>query len=295
MTLPTSPIGRFAPSPTGSLHFGSLVAALSSYLDVKAASGKWLVRMEDIDRPREQPGAASAILKALEVYGLYWDGPVIYQNTRNEAYQHALESLQQQGLLYPCTCSRKKLTEYKGRYPGFCRDKSGTPDVPYSLRLRTPTNTMTFHDRIQGNQSFPLDEIGDSILLRKDGLFAYQLAVVVDDIEQGVTDIVRGSDLLDSTPRQQHLLKLLRGTEPSYAHLPVIINDNGNKLSKQNHAPVLPLHNPLPILTKALLTLNQPLPSDLSDYDIESLLNWSVQHWDITAIPALMGIPQQDN
>ncbi len=294
MTLPTSYIGRFAPSPTGSLHFGSLVAALASYLDARANGGKWLVRMEDIDRPREQPGAASIILKALEAYGLHWDDTVVYQSNRNDVYREALEQLQQQGLLYPCTCSRKKLVEYKGRYPGFCRDKSGISETPYSLRLRTPADTMTFEDRIQGTQSFPLDEIGDSILLRKDGLFAYQLAVVVDDAEQGVTDVVRGSDLLDSTPRQQYLLQLLGHKEPAYAHLPVIINDHGSKLSKQNHATALPLDNPVPVLLKALKALHQPLPPTDNCY-IESLLGWSVQHWDITAIPSLMSIPQQDN
>ncbi len=287
----TSYTGRFAPTPSGPLHFGSLVAALASYLDARAAGGQWLVRMEDIDPPREQPGAADTILRALDAYGLHWDGPVMYQSNRSEAYRAALDELKQRELLYSCTCSRKKLTPYQGRYPGFCRHLSEIPQEPYSLRLKTPTRTVTFDDRIQGKQAFPLDEIGDSILLRKDGLFAYQLAVVIDDAEQGITDIVRGSDLLDSTPRQQYLRQLLDFSEPAYAHLPVILNDNGSKLSKQNHADALPLDNPLPLLVRALQALSQPVPESVYDLTVETLLQWSVDHWNIESIPSRMGIP----
>ncbi|MGY0219806.1 tRNA glutamyl-Q(34) synthetase GluQRS [Endozoicomonadaceae bacterium StTr2] len=283
--------GRFAPTPSGPLHFGSLVAALASYLDARAVGGQWLVRMEDIDPPREQPGAADTILKALDAYGLHWDGPVMYQSNRSEAYRAALDELKQRELLYPCTCSRKKLSPYQGRYPGFCRNLTESPQAPYSLRLKTPARTVTFDDRIQGTQAFPLDEIGDSILLRKDGLFAYQLAVVIDDAEQGITDIVRGSDLLDSTPRQQYLRQLFDFPEPVYAHLPVILNDNGSKLSKQNHADALPLDNPLPLLARALQALSQPVPESVFDLTVEALLQWSVDHWNIESIPSRMGIP----
>ena len=185
-------IGRFAPSPSGSLHFGSLVAALASYLDARANHGVWLVRMEDIDPPREQPGAALAILKAIEAYGMKWDREVIYQSNRDSAYQHALDFLLQSHALYPCICSRKKLAGLNGVYPGYCRNSTTLPDQPYSLRLKCPDEGLNFVDLIQGSQTYNPSALGDFILRRKDQLYAYQLAVSVDDAFQGITHIGSG-------------------------------------------------------------------------------------------------------
>ena len=232
--------GRFAPSPTGLLHFGSLTAALASYLDARAASGRWLVRIENMDPPREQPGASELILKALEVYGLHWDGDVLFQHTRHDAYREARHQLTEQRLAYPCTCTRKELANYLPSYPGFCRERRGVPDKPHAIRMNAQDQDISFSDRIQMEQTFSMKELGDFVILRKDGLFAYQLAVTVDDAWQGITDIVRGVDLVDSTPRQICLQQALGFPTPQYAHLPVITNGQGEKLSKQTHAEPLP-------------------------------------------------------
>lgn len=286
----TSYIGRFAPSPSGPLHFGSLVAALASYLDAHAHQGKWLVRVEDIDPPREQPGAADLILKALEVYGLQWDGSVLFQSDRSKAYDEVLNRLLLEEKLYPCTCTRKRLAGLNGVYPGYCRKPRKSrknriiPKQPHGLRLLCNDQIIQFRDRIQGEQSFDLSTLGDFILKRKDGLYAYQLAVCIDDHFQGITHIVRGVDLLDSTPRQIYLQSQLNFPHPVYAHVPVITQGNGNKLSKQNHAPAIPLKNPRPTMIKALIALGlQPEP-DLLMSSIENILSWGVQNWSIRDI-----------
>ncbi|MGO0305535.1 tRNA glutamyl-Q(34) synthetase GluQRS [Endozoicomonas acroporae] len=272
-------VGRFAPSPSGPLHFGSLVAALASYLDAQVHQGKWLVRMEDIDPPREQPKAADLILKALDVYGLHWDDSVLFQSDRSEAYDQALDTLLRTERLYPCTCTRKKLAGLNGVYPGYCRNHREIPNQPHSLRLLCHDDVMQFQDRIQGDQQFDLSALGDFILKRKDGLYAYQLAVCVDDHFQGVTHIVRGVDILDSTPRQLYLQSQLQYLHPVYAHVPVITRNPGNKLSKQNHAPAIPLDNPRPLMIKALTAFGLKPEPDLLMNSVEEILSWGIKNW----------------
>ncbi|WP_201772214.1 tRNA glutamyl-Q(34) synthetase GluQRS [Endozoicomonas montiporae] len=274
-------VGRFAPSPTGPLHFGSLVAALASYLDARHQDGTWLVRMEDIDPPREQPGAADKILKALDVYGLHWDGEVLYQSQRSNAYEEAMEQLKQSQAIYPCTCSRKQLQPYQGIYPGLCRNASlnTLPDKPYAWRLNSQDEIIEFDDRIQGHQQFDMKALGDFIVQRKERLFAYQLAVCVDDEFQKITHIVRGNDLIDSTPRQISLQSALGMNKVTYAHIPVIVQDNGDKLSKQNLAPELPLDNPRPLLLKALQALGHVPPKGLEGESTTYIINWGAENW----------------
>jgi glutamyl-Q tRNA(Asp) synthetase len=257
-------VGRFAPSPTGPLHFGSLVAALASYLEARAAKGKWLLRMEDLDRPREQPGAADQILRALERLGFEWDGPVLWQSARLERYRAVLEDLQQRGFAYPCGCSRKELEDSvlaidgSRVYPGTCRHGLAPGKNPRAMRLRTHAAPIAFADRIQGEIEQRVErEVGDFVLQRADGICAYQLAVVVDDLDQGVTDVVRGADLLDSTARQIHLQRILGARQPRYAHLPVAVNAAGEKLSKQTGAAPLDLANPERELARARRFLGQ--------------------------------------
>ncbi|MGB1271223.1 MAG: tRNA glutamyl-Q(34) synthetase GluQRS [Endozoicomonas sp.] len=275
--------GRFAPSPSGPLHFGSLVAALASYLDVHFHHGRWLVRMEDIDPPREPPGAADLILRTLDAYGLHWHDSVLYQSQRSQAYDDILEHLLASDQLYPCTCTRKKLAGLNGVYPGYCRPGAGSlpslPSEPFALRLKCPDHSIHFQDRIQGNQNLDIQALGDFVLKRKDGLFAYQLAVCADDAFQGVTHIVRGVDLLDSTPRQIHLQTTLGYSHPVYAHIPVITQTAGNKLSKQNHAPAIPLDEPRPLMIMALKALGMRPEPDLTACSLENILKWGAQNW----------------
>lgn len=285
-------VGRFAPSPTGSLHFGSLVAALASYLDARSQNGRWLVRMEDIDPPREQPGAADRILKALEVYGMPWDGEVVYQSQRSAEYEAAIGQLSQSEAIYPCTCSRKQLQPYNGIYPGLCRDKRDIPDIPYALRLNCHDEQLTFNDLVQGRQIFDMKALGDFIVKRKEKLYAYQLAVCVDDEYQGVTHIVRGYDLLDSTPRQICLQSALGMQTPVHAHIPVIVQDNGDKLSKQSLAPELPLDKPGPLLIKALSALGQDPSAELVFSPVKEIIEWGVEHWSLSKVTQSDSIPQ---
>ena len=234
-------VGRFAPSPTGALHFGSLTAALASWLDARRAGGRWLVRMEDLDAPRVMPGAADAILRQLENIGLAWDGAIVYQSARLDLYEDAIESLQAH--CYPCACTRKELEDSalaidgSRIYPGTCRGGLAPGKAARALRVRTDGEPIRFTDRVQGEVSQCLErDIGDFVVQRADGLYAYQLAVVVDDAEQEITDVVRGADLLDSTTRQIHLQRLLGSATPRYLHLPVATNAAGEKLSKQTQA-----------------------------------------------------------
>ncbi len=284
--------GRFAPSPTGLLHFGSLIAAVGSYLEARKHHGEWLLRMEDLDPPREMPGAASAILQTLEAFGFEWDGPVLYQSTRHAAYDAALESLKQHRWLYPCGCSRKEiadagLTGTEGViYPGTCRNGLAAGKTARAWRIRVEDTAISFDDAVQGHISQNLArDIGDFILKRADGLYAYQLAVVVDDAMQGITHVVRGADLLDSTPRQIHLQRLLDLPTPHYAHLPVAVNEAGEKLSKQTLATPLDLEQPAPALWQALEFLGQHPPAALRSSDTPALWAWAHRHWDMGAIP----------
>lgn len=289
-------IGRFAPSPTGPLHFGSLLAALASYLEAKTQDGLWLVRMEDLDKPREVAGAANHILNTLEKFGLEWDGEVVYQSQRSELYQEALNQIKAKSLIYQCSCSRKEIADSYNQkpaehgidgliYPGTCRDKSST-FKPYAERIKVKDQNISFNDAIQGriNQNLAT-QIGDFVLKRADGLFAYQLAVVVDDYLQGVTHVVRGADLLDSTPRQIYLQQVLGYSTPKYAHIPVASNQAGEKLSKQTLATPIDANNAPNLLINALDFLGQTPPQDLSNYKAQEILAWAMQHWALDKIP----------
>lgn len=281
-------IGRFAPSPTGPLHFGSLVAAVGSYLSAKSRNGKWLLRIEDLDTPRNAPGAADDILRALDAFGLHWDGPVIFQSARLETYRAALDRLRAAGVIYPCACSRKEIAdsftagESKGAiYPGTCRDGIAPGRAARAERVRVNDAVIAFDDRIHGPiRSSLATDSGDFVVKRADGPFAYQLAVVVDDADARVTEVVRGADLLDSTPRQIRLQQLLHLPTPSYAHLPIVLNAHGAKLSKQTGAVPLDLDARRAALVAALTFLGQPPPADIASAEAPELLNWAVAHHD---------------
>ncbi|MEN4768699.1 tRNA glutamyl-Q(34) synthetase GluQRS [Duffyella gerundensis] len=277
--------GRFAPSPSGELHFGSLIAALGSYLDARAQHGRWLVRIEDIDPPREVPGAASAILQQLDHYGLHWDGEVLWQSQRHEAYREALRWLQQHRQSYFCRCSRSRIQQTGGYYDGHCRDAGYGPENA-ALRLRQHHPVYQFHDLLRG------DVVADAalaqedfIIHRRDGLFAYNLAVVVDDHFQGVTEVVRGADLIEPTVRQIALYEQFSWPAPAWLHLPLALNPDGNKLSKQNHAPPLPTGDPRPTLVNALRFLGQTVSTGWLDLSLSQLLEQAIAVWDRRSIP----------
>lgn len=292
--------GRFAPSPTGPLHFGSLVAAVGSYLEARRRGGAWLVRMEDLDPPREQPGAADAILRALEACGMGWDDKIIYQSRRADAYRAALGRLQERGLVYACACSRREIADSALQppadgmlvYPGTCRNGIAVGKAPRAWRVRVTDEAIEFDDALQGGMRQDLAaEVGDFVLLRADGLFAYQLAVVIDDTEQGITDVVRGADLLGSTARQMYLQRLLGLPAPRYLHLPVAVNAAGEKLSKQTFAPPVDARNPLPALVQALRFLGQAPPAHLARVQLAEFWAWALAHWDATRVPRQRRLP----
>ena len=284
--------GRFAPSPTGPLHFGSLVAAVGSYLEARVHDGQWLVRMEDLDRAREQPGAAGAILSSLEAHGFEWDGDPQYQSRRSGLYQAALESLQAGGHTYACACSRREIGDSRlgpdgtPIYPGTCRNGLAPGKTTRAVRVRVDAARIEFDDAVQGCVRQELArEAGDFVLHRADGFFAYQLAVVVDDAEQGMTDVVRGTDLLDSTPRQIFLQQLLRLPTPRYAHLPLALNAAGEKLSKQTLAAPLAGRRPAVNLVAALTFLGQPAPAALAEGNVRAVWVWALTHWQMRRVP----------
>lgn len=284
--------GRFAPSPTGPLHFGSLVAAVASYLEARSRGGEWLVRMEDLDRPREMPGAADDILLTLEKFGFEWDGSVLYQSQRDEAYAAAFHRLQSLSLVYACACSRREIADSAVHgidgliYPGTCRNGLAHGKTARAWRIRTEDRSIEFDDAIQGRISQNLSrDIGDFVLKRADGLYAYQLAVVVDDAEQGISHVVRGADLLDSTPRQIYLQQALQLVTPAYAHVPVAANLQGEKLSKQTLAQALDQHNPTPQLWQALHFLGQRPEPVLQQASPAALWKWAMAHWQLEAVP----------
>lgn len=280
-------IGRFAPSPSGELHFGSLIAALGSYLQARANKGIWRVRIEDIDPPREVPGAAETILRQLEHYGLHWDGEVLWQSQRHEAYRERLAWLYEQKRSYYCTCTRARIQSTGGVYDGHCRARHRGPENA-AIRLWQNYPVTHFHDRLLGEiQADTRLAHEDFIIHRRDGLFAYNLAVVVDDHFQGVTEIVRGADLIEPTVRQISLYHHFGWTPPHYIHLPLALNDQGNKLSKQNHAPALPNSDPRPVLIDALRFLNQNVTTEWQDLDVDELLNKAVENWALLAVPKI--------
>ena len=283
--------GRFAPSPTGPLHFGSLVAALASWLDARAAGGVWLLRIEDLDRPREQTGAADSILRQLEGLGLNWDGPVLYQSAHVASYLAALETLERSGATYPCGCTRREIADstlaIDGAriYPGTCRSGLGAGRSTRATRMRTASEPIRFTDRVQREIVQSVErEVGDFVLCRADGTIAYQLAVVVDDAHQGVTDVVRGADLLDSTARQIWLQGLLGYPHPRYLHLPAALSASGEKLSKQTGAPAIEVQHPLRELSRALAFLGQPVPDAASTGE---MLQQALARWDVSLIPCV--------
>jgi glutamyl-Q tRNA(Asp) synthetase len=285
-------IGRFAPTPSGHLHFGSLVAALASYLDARSVGGRWLMRMEDLDPPREEPGAQAAILKALESYGFEWDGEVVRQSDRHDAYAEVLNRLFNHGLAYACTCSRKTLAPYHGIYPGLCRN-AGHDTKDAAIRLRVPELEYHFIDRVQGEYRQHLGrEVGDFVIRRRDGLYAYQLAVVLDDAWQGITDIVRGADLLDSTPRQLYLQELLGLPQPRYLHIPLITQPDGHKLGKSYRSPPLTEDQATPLLLRALRALGHNPGAELAYATPREVLNWGIAHWDAMLIPRTLNLPE---
>ncbi len=297
-------IGRFAPSPTGPLHFGSLVAAVASYCDAKYNQGKWLVRMEDVDKPRELVGAADDILRTLEAFGFEWDdadvsSSVVFQSQRSDIYEYYLDQLKRDGYIYACTCSRKEIADsatiagIEGAiYPKTCLLKPALQvsnmqtNGPAAYRAMVLDKNISFMDAIQGEvkQNLAID-IGDFILKRKDGLFAYQLAVVVDDALQGITHIVRGADLLNSTPRQIYLQQLLGFTTPHYAHVPVVVNAQGEKLSKQTFAKsVTPEIAPV-LVFEALCFLGQNPPAETKNDTLSEVWDWAIANWRLKNIP----------
>lgn len=286
--------GRFAPSPTGPLHFGSLVAALASWLDARAAGGAWLVRMEDLDRPREAPGAADGILRQLAALGLHWDGEVMRQSARTAAYREALAQLESLHATYWCGCTRREMEDSALApdgariYPGTCRGGLAPGRKPRAVRVRTDSTPIRFEDRVQGQCVQCVErEVGDFVLLRADGLFAYQLAVVVDDAAQGVTDVVRGADLLDSTARQVHLQHLLGLPTPRYLHVPVAVSAAGEKLSKTTGAGPAGIED----IPRALAFLGHAPPAEAG---VRGALGWARMHWNPARIPRMRALAKGD-
>ncbi|HSR63228.1 MAG TPA: tRNA glutamyl-Q(34) synthetase GluQRS [Gammaproteobacteria bacterium] len=290
----TDYVGRFAPAPSGPLHFGSIVAALGSYLQAKSQHGEWLVRIEDSDRFRVVEGATELILNTLEQLGLTWDGEVVIQSQREDRYREELARLQSTGLVYPCTCTRR---ETRGKpYPGTCRNGPSHNRTNSSLRIRTDDTRIEFEDTVTGKYIQSLeDEVGDFIIRRADGMTAYHLAVIIDDTDQGVTEVVRGADLIDSTPRQIYLQRMLEYSVPGYLHLPVAIDDTGRKISKQNNAPGIDVAQGARVLTNALAFLGQKPDPQLADAAVSDVIRWGLDHWDVSIIPAGEHRPSDKN
>ena len=280
-------IGRFAPSPTGDLHFGSLVAALASYLQARSCDCRWLIRVEDIDPPREVPGSSDRILEELGRFGLCSDEPVLYQSRRAGAYEAALAQLLDRGLAFECACSRSDLPA-SGIYPGTCRNGLPAGKSPRTVRLKVEDEIIRFTDLIQGTIEENLGEsVGDFVIRRADGFAAYQLAVVVDDAFQGITEVVRGADLLDSTARQIHLQRCLGLSQPVYAHRPVAVSADGRKLSKRLGSDPLEKTSPEEALATALQFLGQPCPAGLG---VPDALDWALANWRLSAVPRSMQV-----
>lgn len=284
-------IGRFAPSPSGPLHFGSLIAALGSYFQAKSHDGLWLVRMEDLDPPREMAGAANLILTTLEHYQLYWDKDVIYQSQRGKAYQHQIECWLDTKQAYYCQCTRKQVKQKGGYYSGHCRALNIKEEKNHAIRLTMQHPVYQFADKKRGTITIPTQLAEeDFIIKRRDGLFAYNLAVVIDDIEQGITEVVRGADLIEPTGRQISLYHTLNKKPVSYLHLPLAIDNNGNKLSKQNHASAIDITDPKPTLMKAMTFLGFDLPDQIEQGTIAEILAWGCKNWSISDLSHEIGI-----
>lgn len=296
MTIPITPlaeknvatvyIGRFAPSPTGPLHFGSLLAAVASFLDARANRGSWLLRMEDLDPPREQAGAADLILRQLNKLSLHWDGEVLYQSSRLDAYEAILQRLQNEGLCYRCDCTRLQIKAMGNSYDGSCRHRVKPPTAKFAIRVKTDSINIGFEDLIQGRYQQPLGNgVGDFVIRRKDKLFAYQLAVVADDERQDITHIIRGFDLIDSTPRQIYLQQVLNYRKIRYGHIPVIVDQFGKKLSKQTFAPSIDTSDASELIYHALEILGLSPPTAMQRECPEHQLLWAIENWTLQTIP----------
>ncbi|HMK87941.1 MAG TPA: tRNA glutamyl-Q(34) synthetase GluQRS [Steroidobacteraceae bacterium] len=284
-------MGRFAPSPSGDLHLGSLYTAVASYLDARANGGRWLVRMEDLDPPREIEGSAAHIIATLEAFGFQWDGEIVRQSARSAHYASTIEQLRARGLTFECSCSRQDLADEE-RYAGLCRERPQNPGIPTATRLRVDPLEIAFTDRIQGiyRQDVSL-AVGDVILRRRDRLFAYLLAVVVDDAAQGVTHVVRGGDLLDNTPRQIYLQRQLGLSTPIYAHVPVLVEPDGSKLAKSARSIPLEPRVALPQLMRVFQLLGLAPPPELAGATIETAWNWATDQWDIRRVARRLTLP----
>jgi glutamyl-Q tRNA(Asp) synthetase len=291
-------VGRFAPSPTGPLHFGSLLAACASYLQAKAVGGHWLLRIEDIDPPREQPGAAELIIDTLAAFGFEWNGPIQYQSARVSRHLELIDRLQHDGYAYTCSCSRSDLARAPrgplgAIYPGTCR--KGSRGHRVAIRAFTDQQPIAFQDGLQGQQSQCLElATGDFIIRRRDGLIAYHLAVVADDHDQGVNEVVRGIDLMDSTPRQILLQRRLGFATPRYLHIPVMVDEAGQKLSKQTGAPALSCKSCGPTLVAALKALAQSPPDELGDANLADIWAWALQHWNVSRLAGKTSLARDD-
>jgi glutamyl-Q tRNA(Asp) synthetase len=278
-------VGRFAPSPTGSLHLGSLLAAVGSFVDARHHGGRWLVRMEDLDTARVVPGCADEMLRALEAFGLHWDGAIEYQSTRKHHYLEALTRLSERNLSYRCSCTRAERSA-QGGYPGTCRSGARLTG-PTATRFRVADEPVRFADRVQGECVFDLRQLGDVVVRRRDGTFAYQLAVVVDDGLQGVTDVVRGADLLDNTPWQLALQRALDLPTPRYAHLPLVVEPRAGKLAKSRRSlPLVPAHASV-LLHEVLTLLGQAPTAELKSELPERILAWATGHWNLDAVAGI--------
>ncbi len=284
-------VGRFAPSPTGDLHLGSLYTAVASYLDARAHGGRWLLRIEDVDRAREIPGSAANLLRTLEAFGFEWDGAIVRQAERTAHYAAAVDSLRTRGLTFECSCSRLTLAE-EDRYPGSCRGGPLLPGLPTATRLRVDPVYVQFADRIQGiYRQDVASAVGDLILKRRDQFFSYLLAVVVDDADQGVTHVVRGADLLDNTPRQIYLQRLLGFPTPTYAHVPILVEADGGKLAKSARSIRLEGRVALPQLKVIFELLGLEPPARLAAATIGEAWAWAIERWDIGRVVRRLALP----
>ena len=279
--------GRFAPSPTGPVHFGTLIAAVASYLQAKINNGAWLIRIEDVDTTRKVKGADAEILHTLEAFGFQWHGEIIYQSGQTQHYQQALDKLIAQSRIFPCTCSRKQLAATNSDvYPGTCRHRQLPENEEHSLRLLVDDINIEFTDAVMAKQSQNLQrQCGDFVVRRRDGLFAYQLAVVVDDALQGITEVVRGTDLLDSTARQIYLQRLLHYPTPDYCHLPLATDTSGNKISKSEGGAKVELADKETLLIRTLAFLGQRPPAHLSGCHSDDIWDWAETNWNLASVP----------